>query len=78
MGGTNMMKAWESSFSQWKNPNELIYIDMIKQKKGRVRLYGRLLSFDMNEQYIQVYNDDEKSVYKFTFREIDDIASTKN
>lgn len=71
------MKQFEQNFKKWKENNELIYVDMMKQKKGRQRLYGRLLAYDVNKQFIQVYNDDEKSVYNFSFEEVDDIGSTK-
>lgn len=71
------MKQFEQNFKKWKENNELIYVDMMKQKKGRQRLYGRLLDYDVTKQYIQVYNDDEKSVYNFSFEEVDDIGSTK-
>lgn len=72
------MENWEKNFNDWKNSNELIYVDLMKQKKGRVRLYGRLLAYDMIEQYVQLYNDDEKSVYKLAFGEIDHISTTKH
>ncbi|WP_456276902.1 hypothetical protein [Bacillus sp. AK128] len=72
------MEIWEKNFSNWKATNELIYVDLMKQKKGRVRLYGRLLAYDMHERYVQLYNDDEKSVYKVSFGEIDHISSTRH
>ncbi|WP_246942908.1 hypothetical protein [Bacillus pinisoli] len=72
------METWERNFNAWILSNELIYVDLMKVKKGRVRLYGRLLAYDMNEKYIQLYNDDEKSVYTLSFKEIDHISSTKH
>ncbi|MBM7662746.1 hypothetical protein JOC85_003556 [Bacillus mesophilus] len=72
------MESWEKNFNAWQKSNELIYVEMMKQKKGRTRVYGRLLSFDMNEGYVQIYNDDEKSVHKLSFGEIDHISSTKH
>ncbi|KAA0546344.1 hypothetical protein FZW96_16745 [Bacillus sp. BGMRC 2118] len=72
------MDNLEENFKRWKENNELIFVDMMKQKKGRQRLYGRLLNYDVKKQYLQVYNDDEKSVYNVSFVEVDDIGSTKN
>ncbi|MFD1737880.1 hypothetical protein ACFSCX_15190 [Bacillus salitolerans] len=71
------MKQWEKKFSAWINTNELIYVETMKQRIGRSLIYGRLLSFNMDEQFIQLYNDDDKRVDMIPFKEIDQIGSTK-
>lgn len=57
----------------WKEKNNLLSVVLKSPKMNKNIFLGRLIQYDINDGYIQLYLDDQKSLCNLQFDEIDNI-----
>lgn len=69
--------AMEMNFQRWIEEKKLLHFKVVKVKKGRKEIWGRMISFDEQKGNLLIYNDDEKKIDNINLNEIEDIIPAK-
>ena len=67
------MDSISHMITQWRTHNQLLYVTIVLQKKGRRSFYGRILSFDSELETVLFYCDDRSATEFVSLRDIDNI-----
>lgn len=62
-----------SLLKKWMKENTLLHVEVVLRKRGRKKIYGRLINVDKEKEMVVLYDDDQKKVYSYKLNEIDSI-----
>lgn len=67
------MEEQLSLLQKWMKENTLLHVEVVLRKRGRKKIYGRLINVDEEKEMIVIYDDDQKKVFTYKLNEIDAI-----
>lgn len=67
------MEEQLSLLQKWMKENTLLHVEVVLRKRGRKKIYGRLINVDKEKEMIVIYDDDQKKVFSYKLNEIDAI-----
>lgn len=67
------MEEQLSLLQKWMKENTLLHVEVVLRKRGRKKIYGRLINVDKEKEMIVIYDDDQKKVFSYKLNEIDKI-----
>lgn len=67
------MEEQLSLLQKWMKENTLLHVEVVLRKRGRKKIYGRLINVDKEKEMIVIYDDDQKKVFSHKLNEIDAI-----
>ena len=65
------MEEQLSLLQKWMKENTLVHVEVVLRKRGRKKIYGRLINVDKEKEMIVIYDDDQKKVFSYKLNEID-------
>lgn len=67
--------TYANNFPLWKEQNKLLSVKLKFTKMNKNIFLGRLIHYDIANNNIQLYLDDQKILCNLTFDEIENISS---